>query len=727
MTDRMFALATALALAGAPIQAQATAPQGLSTARQVPLSGQITSSAAQPLQGVVIQLLDLGLSGMTNSQGRYLILLPDSVVGRSVTVRTTLIGYGQTEDTVQIGATGAVHDIQLEAQAVQLEGVVVTGTAIASQRREIGIDRIARAQQAPMATGFDRIARAMDREQYARIDENGWKVAGAVPLSTFSIDVDRASYANVRRFLNDGQMPPADAVRIEELVNYFPYADPAPEGAAPFSITTELTRAPWNGDRQLLRIALKGKSIDMADAPAANLVFLMDVSGSMNAPDKLPLLKTAFRMLVESMRPQDRVAIVVYAGSAGEVLPSTSGNEKPKILEAIERLRAGGSTAGGAGIELAYRVAAQNHIPGGNNRVILATDGDFNVGASSDGAMIELIEEKREQGTFLTVLGFGTGNLQDAKMEQIADHGNGSFHYIDSALEARKSLVSEAGGTLVTIARDVKIQVEFNPATVESYRLIGYENRLLADEDFNDDTKDAGELGAGHSVVAMYEIVPAGGEAPASNSIDDLRYSTQTRPTGNADEVAFVKLRYKQPEAEESQLLTRVVDRTVREGSRETRFAAAVAAWGMLLRGSDQVGEFQYADVLQLATEARGPDQGGYRSEFIRLVDLSAGLATQQEGKDDRLRFEDIGPGNSIDLVTGDEIGPVLESLARLGTNGPLVYIDGQRASGDVIERRNTLLGLDAAAVERIEIIRGAAARTLYGADAGVVQIFRTR
>lgn len=727
MPARMFAFVSVLAFAGTPFLAQSAEPQDVAV---VTVSGQVTSStSAAPLADVVIQALGTGRAGITNSEGRYLLTLPDSLVGTTLTLRATFIGYGPAQDTVTLGAEGAVLDFTLETRAVELEGVVVTGTAIASQRREIG-------NSMPMAAARVRsqLPDERNRERYAPIDENGWKEASTAPLSTFSIDVDRASYANVRRFLNEGRLPPADAVRIEELVNYFPYADPAPAGTDPFSITTELTRAPWSPDHQLLRVALRGRSIDMADAPPANLVFLMDVSGSMNARDKLPLLKTAFRMLVESMRPQDRVAIVVYAGSAGEVLPSTSGNEKPKILESIERLRAGGSTAGGAGIELAYQVAAQNHIPGGNNRVILATDGDFNVGASSDDAMIDLIEQKREQGTFLTVLGFGTGNLQDAKMEQIADHGNGSFHYIDSALEARKSLVSEAGGTLVTIAKDVKIQVEFNPATVEGYRLIGYENRLLAAEDFNDDTKDAGELGAGHSVVALYEIVPGEGSVPGQGSVDPLRYSTLATSTGIEDEVAFVKLRYKEPLGSESRLLTRTVDRNVVEASVETRFAASVAGWGMLLRNSDQIGDFGYADVQRLAAEARGPDEGGYRTEFLRLVDLSSALATQQEAEGPgELDFFDR-PGNSIDLLMGADIEPALEALAALGQRAPnrplpMIFVDGAPLEIANPGDRDRLRSLDPASVERIEVLRGAAALALYGdqAGAGVAQIFTRR
>ena len=438
-------------------------------------------------------------------------------------------------------------------------------------------------------------------ESYAHVAENGFLGVEANPLSTFSIDVDRASYSNVRRFVTNGQRPPIDAVRIEEMVNYFNYGYPDPEGEHPFSITTEVTSAPWNADHRLVRIGLQGRRIDLADQPASNLVFLMDVSGSMRSPDKLPLLKQAFRLLVNSLREQDRVAIVVYAGAAGLVLPSTSGDHKETILDAIESLEAGGSTAGGAGIRLAYDVARRHHIRGGNNRVILATDGDFNIGASSDGEMIRLIEDKRSEGTFLTVLGFGTGNLKDSKMEALADHGNGNFAYIDNLREARKVLVEEIGGTLFTIAKDVKIQVEFNPARVQAYRLIGYENRLLAAKDFNDDTKDAGELGAGHSVTALYEVIPVGVVSPfAIGNVDSLRYQTPDTQRNIADtgELLFVKLRYKQPDGDTSKLIAQPVEDVVLEPSRDFRFASAVAGFGMLLRESEFSGSWSMASVL---------------------------------------------------------------------------------------------------------------------------------
>ncbi len=461
-------------------------------------------------------------------------------------------------------------------------------------------------------------------EEYDRIVENPFLSVVANPLSTFSIDVDRASYSNARRFINEGSRPPVDAVRVEEFVNYFPYEYPEPSGEHPFSITTEVAPAPWRPEHRIIRIGLKGRSSGVADLPPSNLVFLMDVSGSMSSPDKLPLLKAAFRLLVNELRAEDHVAMVVYAGAAGLVLPSTPGDRKSEMLDALEALEAGGSTAGGAGIRLAYDVARENHIPGGNNRVILATDGDFNVGTSSDAELVRLIEEKREQGTFLTILGFGTGNLKDAKMEQLADHGNGNFAYIDNLMEARKVLVTEMGGTLLTIAKDVKIQVEFNPSLVGAYRLIGYENRLLRAEDFSDDTKDAGELGAGHTVTALYEVIPVGVDTDVTiRGVDSLRYRSagDILPWAGSSELGFVKLRYKDPEGEASRLIEHVVVDEAEAASRDFQFAAAVAGFGMLLRDSEYCGSWTLADVLRTARPAVGADPHGYRAEFVRLVE----------------------------------------------------------------------------------------------------------
>jgi Ca-activated chloride channel homolog len=466
-------------------------------------------------------------------------------------------------------------------------------------------------------------------EEYGRIDENGFLAAADNPLSTFSVDVDRAAYSNVRRFLRDGQRPPRDAVRIEEMVNYFTYDYPEPSGAQPFSVTTEVAACPWNEKHRVLLVGLQGRRMKTADLPANNLVFLIDVSGSMMEADKLPLVKEGLELLVNQLRPKDRVAIVVYAGNAGLVLPSTSGSDKGTILSAIQSLEAGGSTAGGAGIKLAYEVAKDNFLDGGNNRVILATDGDFNVGASSDGELEQLIESKRRDRIFLTVLGFGTGNIKDSKMELLADKGNGNYAYVDSLAEARKVLVSEMGATLFTIAKDVKLQIEFNPARVASYRLIGYENRMLRKEDFNNDAKDAGDIGAGHSVTALYELVPPGADALTS-SVDPLKYQT-THVTAASPELLTLKLRYKEPEGETSKLMTYTVNDSNAEvmvASENLRFASAVAELGMLLRDSKHKGDASYDEARQLAQKSLGRDYEGYRRDFLTMIGAAQNLAS---------------------------------------------------------------------------------------------------
>ncbi|HEX7151885.1 MAG TPA: VWA domain-containing protein [Thermoanaerobaculia bacterium] len=480
------------------------------------------------------------------------------------------------------------------------------------------------------ATAANEVAKqeaGFNTEEYGRIAENAYLRATDTPLSTFSIDVDRASYAHVRRFVSQGQRPPRDAVRIEEMINYFTYDYPDPSGNDPFSITTEVAASPWNARHRLLLVGLQGRRMKSEHLPPNNLVFLLDVSGSMQSPDKLPLVKQALRLLVDQMRDEDRVAIVVYAGSAGLVLPSTSGANKTAIIAAIDGLEAGGSTAGGEGIELAYSVARENFHAKGNNRVILATDGDFNVGVSSDGELERLIEEKRRDNIFLTVLGFGTGNIKDSKMELLADKGNGNYAYIDTLSEARKMLVSEMGGTLFTIAKDVKVQVEFNPARVAAYRLIGYENRLLNKEDFNNDEKDAGELGAGHSVTALYEIVPAGVDVPGT-SVDPLKYQTTT-VRGGASELATVKLRYKEPQGTESRLLTEVITDRATAMSNNFRLAAAVAEFGMLLRNSPYKGTSSLDHVIELASSIDAPDAEGYRSDFLGLVTRAKAFAPE--------------------------------------------------------------------------------------------------
>ncbi len=466
-------------------------------------------------------------------------------------------------------------------------------------------------------------------EEYDVVYENGFLKTVDKPLSTFSIDVDAASYSNIRRFLMRNAFPPKDAIRIEEMINYFTYNYKPPENNVPFSITAEVGICPWNTAHKLVHIGLQGKKVDTDSLPPGNLVFLIDVSGSMNSPDKLPLLKMALKMLANNLRSQDNIAIVVYAGAAGLVLESTSGNKKHLIISALDKLQAGGSTAGGEGIRLAYKIAKENFFKQGNNRVILATDGDFNVGASSDAEMVRLIEEKRNEGIFLTVLGFGTGNYKDSKMEKLADKGNGNYYYIDNLLEAKKVMINEMGGTLLTIAKDVKIQVEFNPAHVQAYRLIGYENRNLKDSDFNDDKKDAGELGAGHSVTALYEIIPNGVDTDLP-TIDKLKYQYHkvNDKAYKSSELLTVKFRYKDPNGVKSKLIERTLnDRLSKKSSENFRFSAAVAGFGMLLRNSEYKGDLTYQKVINMAKSSKGSDTNGYRSEFIRMIDQASTLS----------------------------------------------------------------------------------------------------
>ncbi|MBX7170768.1 MAG: VWA domain-containing protein [Pyrinomonadaceae bacterium] len=463
-------------------------------------------------------------------------------------------------------------------------------------------------------------------ERYAEINENPFLETRQAPLSTFSIDVDTASYSNLRRFIKDGSLPPKDAVRIEELVNYFEYDYPQPIGNVPFSVTNEVATCPWNTKHKIVSIGLQGKKVSLDNTPPSNLVFLLDVSGSMNSPDKLPLLKQGLRILVNQLKPQDRVAIVVYAGSSGLALPST--NDKNEILNSLDRLEAGGSTNGGQGIKLAYKIAEENFISNGNNRVILATDGDFNVGMTGDDELVKLIEQKRQSNIFLSVLGFGTGNLNDSMMEKLADKGNGNYAYIDSNEEARKALGQQVAGTLYTIAKDVKIQVEFNPAKVAGYRLIGYENRLLANRDFNDDKKDAGEIGAGHSVTALYEIVPAGQKV--ENDGIELKYSqVQKSDTNFNNELLTVKLRYKEPKEDASKLLTIGLidnDKSIESASENLKFATSVAQFGLLMRDSRFKGSANFQNVVSLANSAKGNDLKGYRGEFVDLVNKASRL-----------------------------------------------------------------------------------------------------
>jgi len=636
------------------------------------------ASTRLPIEGAAVTVTGTTSGAMTNRQGEYRVAVTGMARGTSVRVAVRRLGYASRVEAVTLSADSIRVDFALVAQQQTLSAVAlhadaaqeVSGPTRTTVRpASVAGGNVAQlaASAAPMAarakmigTGEsrrtyeerDRVIRDpgrtpdWNREQYDRITDNPFLAVTGNPRSTFSVDVDRSSYGNVRRFLTQGQLPPADAVRIEELVNYFPYALQSPRGDAPVAITTEAMPAPWQPKHHLVRIALQARRIDLDRLPPSNLVFLVDVSGSMMSPDKLPLVKESLRLLVEQLRPQDRVALVAYAGAAGLVLPSTSGEDKARIMEAIDRLEAGGSTAGGAGLELAYRTARDHFERGGNNRVILATDGDFNVGPSSDAAMERLVESKRAEGTYLTILGFGTGNYQDAKMQKLARVGNGNAAYVDDIAEARKVLVKEMGGTLVTVANDVKLQVEFNPARVASYRLIGYEDRLLRDEDFRDDKKDAGDMGAGHSVTALYEVVPVGVRGTVTaRETDPLRYGGDPElraAPASSDELLHVGLRYKRPGETTSRLITKALQRgEVRErASDDLRFAAAVASFGMLLRDSEHKGNATAASVLSLARSAAGDDEEGYRGEFIDLVErwrsISRGVANRPDGREPR-------------------------------------------------------------------------------------------
>jgi Ca-activated chloride channel homolog len=593
------------------------------------VTGIVTDLNASPIVGVSV-VVKGNLTGVTTGHdGRYTITVPSE---KSV-LCFQFVGMKTIE--IAIGSRTVIN-VSMEEEFVSLQEVVAVGYdsnkssyPAALSGRVAGIAVSGKMRREPQQqTHFN-------TEGYSLIEENGFRNVANNPLSTFSIDVDNASYSNVRRFINNGMLPPVDAVRSEEMINYFSYNYPEPEGEHPFSISTEVAKCPWNSSNLILQVGLKGKSIEKAKLPPGNIVFLLDVSGSMDSPNKLPLLKSALRLLVNELRPVDRVAIVVYAGAAGIVLESTPGNRKETIISALDRLQAGGSTAGGAGLKLAYEIAVRNYIEGGNNRIILATDGDFNVGASSNAEMERMVEKERERGVFITVLGFGMGNYKDDKMEAIANRGNGNYAYIDNIQEARKVLVSEFGGTLFTIAKDVKIQIEFNPVAVASYRLIGYENRLLNDEDFNDDRKDAGEMGSGHTVTALYEIVPAGVEV--ASGVDPLRYQSLKRETtGYSGELVTIKLRYKDPAGLKSKLFEQIVSNshTSFSGSSEDfRFAVAVAAFGMMLRSSEHRGDMTWKRVSDIASSSRGRDEDGYRAEFIRLIDAAAAMSSENQAR----------------------------------------------------------------------------------------------
>ncbi len=611
------------------------------------ITGTVTDEAGQPVVGASVMVKGTKIGTLTDFNGFFKLSVPDN--GKKLEM--SAVGF----DAKEIAINGkATVSITLVASSKAMEEVVVTrysaakkmsvtGSATSLYGRVPGVQ--VNVSDGDMNSYFFKPGEGskddFDREGYDKIVENKFLKATDNPLSTFSIDVDAASYSNIRRFLNQGQLPPAGAVRIEEMVNYFKYEYPQPEKKDPFTVNTEISDAPWNPNHKLVLIGLQGRQIPTDNLPASNLVFLIDVSGSMDEPNKLPLVKASMKLLVDQLREEDKVAMVVYAGAAGLVLPPTSGYEKTKIKDAIDRLDAGGSTAGGAGIKLAYKTARENFVKGGNNRVILCTDGDFNVGESSDDAMERLIEQERKSGVFLTVLGYGMGNYQDAKMQKLADKGNGNHAYIDGLTEAKKVLVNEFGGTLFTIAKDVKLQIEFNPAKVQGYRLIGYENRMLAKEDFNDDKKDAGELGSGHTVTALYEVIPVGAESDFLKDVDKLKYQKDVEPLSKTkynDEIMTVKLRYKAPDGDVSKLIEHPVKDeqiAIAKTSDNFRFAAAVAQFGLLLRDSEFKSEASYASVISLAKKAKGNDDEGYRSEFIRLVENAKLLAKTKPVTDD--------------------------------------------------------------------------------------------
>ena len=589
------------------------------------LKGQVNDPHGNPVaQAIITNASDSNEKSMSDAQGIFALESKNpirsikvkragmksktiAVTNTFVTVELSYINHTRLVETT-VAADIAVHD-DMEPEMSVMESIS-TGSRHRKMAPHMG--RVHTLQAPPN----------QNTESYNGVEENDFHYATEDPLSTFSIDVDRASYSNIRRFINNGQLPPVDAVRVEEMINYFDYEYESPKGKDPVKIYTELGQAPWNSDHQLLQIGIKAKDLELESLPPSNIVFLIDVSGSMNQPNKLPLLKSSMKILVQQMRDKDRVAIVVYAGAAGLVLESTPGDDKQKIYNAIDNPSAGGSTAGGAGIKLAYQVALENFVEDGNNRIVLATDGDFNVGAASDSDMEALIKTKRDQGVFLTVLGFGMGNYKDSKMEILADKGNGNYAYIDNITEAKKTLVNEFGGTMFAVAKDVKIQVEFNPANVAEYRLIGYDNRMLNKEDFNNDKKDAGEMGVGHVVTALYEIVPIG---KSSNRVDPLKYQ-KSEPITEAvltDEVVTVKLRYKEPDGEKSRLMSHIVKAKVGSIDRATnnlKWSASVAGFGMLLHGSDHVGSYNYDAMIKLAETAVGEDKEGYRRECLQLM-----------------------------------------------------------------------------------------------------------
>jgi len=569
-----------------------------------------------PISGVTIVIENSKYKSVSDKSGYFII---NNIEPGKYYLKTLFIGYFEEKIMVNI-STSENKKIDFYLSIPEVDESKIEDLELTEMNNSFAPRASLMQKKSHSGNGY--YQNNFNTEEYQKIDENDFFDVIKKPMSTFSIDVDGASYSNVRRFINRGQMPPADAVRVEEFINYFNYDYPSPTDNKPLRVNLEYSKCPWNKSHNLIQIGIKGKDISKTESKANNLVFLLDVSGSMNTPFKLPLLKKAFSLFVEQLTANDIVSIVVYAGAAGLVLEPTFGNNKEKILSAINNLEAGGSTAGGAGIRLAYKTAEKHFIKGGNNRIILATDGDFNIGISSTSELIRYVEKKRETGVYLNVLGFGTSNIKDERMEQLSNNGNGSYAYIDNILEAKKILVNEVGATLNTIAKDVKIQVEFNPAKVKSYRLVGYENRLLNDQDFEDDKKDAGEIGSGHTVTAIYEIELADGQTDTYDS----KYQ-QTNIKDNAkfsNEVLTVRIRYKNPDEDSSRLIETVLEdnqTNLENTSNDFRFAASVAEFGMLLRNSEFKGSSNFKQALLLAKNSKGSDSFGYRSEYLRLVE----------------------------------------------------------------------------------------------------------
>ena len=589
---------------------------GTMNAQTITVTGIVTDAAdGTSITGCSVVNNRSKSGAITDVNGRYSIQAQKGDV-----LLFRFIGYKEEKRVVK----SAKLDVKMKTDDVALEECVVVGYGTMKTKAMTG------AYVAVCPTAMYDMDTRMNTEEYDRIQENGFKSVADTPLSTFSIDVDPASYSNMRRFINRGELPPADAIRTEELVNYFSYDYPKPTGNDPVKITVEAGTCTWNTAHRLVRIGLKAKEIPTEQLPTSNLVFLIDISGSMWGANRLDLVKSSLKLLVNNLRNKDKVAIVTYAGSAGVKLEATSGGDKQKIREAIDELTAGGSTAGGAGIHLAYQIAKKNFISDGNNRIILCSDGDFNVGVSSAEGLDQLIEKERKSGVHLTVLGYGMGNYKDKKIQVLAEKGNGNHAYIDNLQEANRVLVGEFGATLHTVAKDVKLQVEFNPSQVQAYRLIGYESRLLKDEDFNNDAKDAGDMGAGHTVTAFYEVIPAGVKNEYVGKVDDLKYQKKEKmtlkPTGS-DELLTVKLRYKAPDKDVSRKMELpFVDNKGDSVSSDFRFASAVAMFGQLLRDSDFKGTADYDKVIKLAKQGVNNDERGYRREFIRLVEAAKGL-----------------------------------------------------------------------------------------------------